>query len=151
MGLTVPTSGSESGNKSKTVLDQSKGRWDVNSPNETIWSWRTGNRWRRGREHSSEHVKRRYSIFECEMPPKGSCIWMLGHQLVVLFEKAVEHLRGGALLKEVAPWGKVLSLHNLSPLRFILRSQIVNIIWPPISATMPSSQGGQDGWTINQE
>lgn len=41
---------------------------------------------------------------------------MLGHQLVVLFGKVVEHLRGGALLKEVVPWGKALSLYNLTPL-----------------------------------
>lgn len=41
--------------------------------------------------------------------PRGSCVSMLGLQLVGLFRKIMQVLRGRALLEEVYHWGWDLS------------------------------------------
>ena len=64
-------------------------------------------------------------VFECEGYPIGSCVWSFGPQLVTLWEKTLDTLGNGVLLKKVCVWGLTGKLHLLSTLYFLT----VDTIW----------------------
>lgn len=60
----------------------------------------------------------------------GSCIWIFGPQLVVLFEKFMEPLECRVLLKEICPWEQSLRVFSLAPFPvWSLCSLCINEMW----------------------
>jgi hypothetical protein len=59
--------------------------------------------------------------FDCEVPFIGSCIWTLGLQVMVLFERTVKPWGGGALLATGSrSLGMSIKFSSLDPLPFLL-------------------------------
>lgn len=67
--------------------------------------------------------------FDCKISFISSCIGALGTQLLILFQKASEPLRGGPLLEEMNHWGWSMWLYSPAPSLWMYCFLSTDIMW----------------------